>query len=401
MGAKGDHGAARDRGAGRTDRRDHYWDSARALLMLLGIPYHAALAYKPGQEWIVVSGEGASFFTYLSEFIHLFRMPAFFMIAGYFAALLLARREPDVWLRARLVRLFVPLVAAMLLLVPLMNFVTELSNLPLTQAVASFQHNSATSGGYWVRHLWFIIILLYCSIAVATVAWRRPALRTALVGPRLDGWIARNFPVVLLAMAILLGLWEAGAVELFYKAGLATNLPQQVLRLDELIMFAPWFLLGCLIQRAPATLERMTRPSRAVAMVAVVATGVSLWTLGQLSPPMGRFVGTVAGTALAQMVFAGARAFLDRPIPLVQRLVSASFVIYLFHMPIIVTLIWLGQTVAVPVGVKAVAVMLLGLGLSYGVWLLVERSPLLSFLFDGQFRRAAPTMRIRTEARAA
>lgn len=374
-------------GAG-ADRRDHYWDAARALLMILGIPYHVALAYKPGQEWIVVSREGTAFFVYLSEFIHLFRMPAFFLIAGYFAALLLARRAPDQWLRGRLVRLCPPLIAAMLLLVPPMNLVTELSNLPPQQAVASWLHNSATSGGYWVRHLWFIVILLYCSIAAATLVWRRPSLRSAIVSDRADGWMARNVPLALVGVATALGLWEAGAVELFYIGGLATNLPQQILRLDELIMFAPYFLLGCAIQRAPATLDRVTRPSAAVAAVAVAATCLSLGYLGQFSPPVGRFVGTIAGVALAQLVFAGARRFLDRPIPLVQKLVAASFVIYLFHMPIVVMLVWLGQYVAIPVAVKAVGIMLLTLALSYAVWMMVERSPVLSFLFDGQIGRA-------------
>lgn len=388
MGAGGLNG---DRaGISKRDRRDHFWDAARALLMLLGIPYHVALAYRPGQNWIVVSGEGTTFFTYLSEFIHLFRMPAFFLIAGYFAAMLLARRESDVWFRARLVRLGVPLIAAMLILVPPMNLVTELSNFPTQQALTSWRHNSATSGGYGVRHLWFIIILLYCSSMAVMAVWWRPTLRSAWVPVRVDGWMARNFPFVLTGVAVALGLWEAGAVELFYIAGLATNLPQGVLRLDELIMFAPYFLLGCVIQRAPVTLDRLTQRSVVIMVVAVAATCVSLWYLDRLSPPGGRFVGTIAGLALTQMVFTGARAFLDRPIRLVQRLVGASFVIYLFHMPIIITLVWLGQYVAMPVGMKAAVIMLLGLGLSYGVWLVVERVPVLSFLFDGQYRKSAP-----------
>jgi glucans biosynthesis protein C len=377
-------------GMGR-DRRDHFWDAARALLMILGIPYHVALAYRPGQEWIVVSREGTAFFTYLAEFIHLFRMPAFFLIAGYFAALLLARREPVAWLRARLVRLGVPLVAAMLILVPPMNMAAELSNLSAVDALASWRQSSATSGGYWVRHLWFIIVLLYCSaIAAAILSWR-PGWRRALVAPRLDSGMTRYFPVVLASVAVLLGLWEAGAVELFYKMGLATNMPQQVLRLDEFIIYAPWFLLGCLIQRSPAVLDRMTRPSIVVALLAIVATGVSLWYLDRLSPLTGRFVATIAGLALAQCVFAGVRAFLDRPIPLVQRLVAASFTIYLVHMPIVVTLVWLGQSVSMPVALKAAAIMLLTLVLSYGFWMIVERSALLTFLFDGRVSKAAPS----------
>ena len=72
--------------------REHFWDTLRAVLMLLGIPYHVALSYMLGRQWIVKSGEGVTGFIELARFISLFRMPAFYLTAGYFAAMLLARR---------------------------------------------------------------------------------------------------------------------------------------------------------------------------------------------------------------------------------------------------------------------------------------------------------------------
>ena len=366
-----------------TKQRDHFWDAVRALLMLLGIPYHVALAYRAGHEWIVSPGEGLPAFTYGAEFIHLFRMPGFFLIAGYFAALLLGRRAPDQWLQGRFLKLAPPFVASLLLLVPVLNMLCELSNMPWTDAVASWKHNSATSGGYWVRHLWFIIVLLYCSTAAALLVRWRPALRDALLPARIDAWIADHFAVTLMAGAVLLGLWEAVAVELFYIGGFATNLPQQILRLDELITYAPYFASGCLLARSPRTLDRAVRFIPAIALVALASTAVSLLYVDSFWAPVGRFFGTISGIALTQVLIAGAKAFLDRPIPLVQRLVEASFVIYLVHMPIVVMLVLLGKSVALPVGAKAAAVMLLTLALSYGAWLLVERSAWLRFLFNG------------------
>ncbi|MFT3966445.1 MAG: acyltransferase family protein [Sphingobium sp.] len=378
---------------GQAHRREHYWDAARAFLMILGIPYHVALAFRPvGQDWIIYSPDGQGIFTYLAEFIHLFRMPAFFVIAGYFAALLLSRRAPGHWLQGRLTRLGVPFVTSLLLLVPPLNLIAELSNFSLPQALKSWQHNSAISGGYWVRHLWFIIVLLYCCTVAAALTWWRPGLAKAMVPARADGWVARNFPVALLASAMVLGLWEGGAIELFYMAGLATNLPQQILRIDELIQFAPYFLLGCLLARSPATLERVRRFSPAILILALGSTALSLATIGQFWPPVGRFIGTIAAVSLTQVVIAASRHFLDRPIPLVQRFVAASFVIYLIHMPIALFLILLGQGIVMPVALKALSIMVLTLILSYGFWLLVERSALLSFLFNGEtpLRRLPP-----------
>lgn len=380
--------------ADKTGEREHFWDALRAFLMLLGIPYHTALAYRPEREWIVHSGEGATVFTYLAEFIHLFRMPAFFIIAGYFAARLLVKRSPGSWLHGRFRRLTIPFIACIATLVPILNFACEMSNLPLADALASWRHNSATSGGYWVRHLWFIIVLLYCSTIMALFTWAWPALSSARLPARIDGWIARHHLTALLCLSAVLGLWQAIAIELFYKAGLARNVPQEILRLDEFIAFAPYFLIGCMIARAPQTLDRLVRFLPSVALVAAGAVTLSLVLLDDLSPPVGRFVATFAAVATTQTIIAAARHLASQPIPLVQNLVAASFVIYLFHMPIIVVLVELGQNVPLPVVAKVIAVMLLSLLLSYGAWHAISRSSVLSFLFNGDKLPFRPSGRL-------
>jgi len=366
--------------------REHYWDALRAFLMLLGIPYHTALSYRPvGREWIVNAGPGGSeAFTYLAEFLHLFRMPAFFIVAGYFSAMLLARRSPRVWLRGRWRRIGIPFAFSLVTFVPLMNMACELSNLPPAEALASWLHNSLTSAGYWIRHLWFVIVLLYCSTAAALAAWRFPALRGAMLPPRADRWIARRFAACLLALSALLGLWQAVAVEAFYTAGLATNVPQELLRIDELIVYAPYFLIGCAIARTPAVLRRLGTFSPVVTLVALVFTVVSVAGFDSLVPMTGRFVGTFASLATTQVVIAGARRLSRGPSPLVGKLVSASFVMYLVHMPIIVVLVALAARMPGAVADKALAVMLLTFALSYGAWLAVARSRLLSFAFNGE-----------------
>lgn len=366
-----------------TDRRDHFWDSLRTLLLLLGIPYHAALSYQPGQDFIVRSGEGAAIFPYLAEFIHIFRMPAFFVIAGYFSALLLARREPGTWLKARFLRLGVPFAMAIVTLVPTMNFICELSTMSYADAVGSWRHNSLTSGGYWVRHLWFIVVLLYCSVAAVALIRLRPALREAVLPSGIDERIARHPLGSLLAVGVVVGLWEAAAVEAFYFFGFATNFPQQILRLDELIMYAPYFIMGCVLARAPQVLDRVGRFSPDVAVVAAFSTAFYLLNWHEFSPAAGRFMATIAALAITQTLIAMARSLADRPIPLIRRLTSASFVIYLFHMPFVVLLVWLGQGIPVPVEAKFLAITALTLVLSYGVWALIARSEVLSFLYNG------------------
>jgi glucan biosynthesis protein C len=368
---------------GGTNDREHYWDTLRAFAMLLGIPYHVALSYRPGQQWIVRSDEGLSLFTSLAQAIHLFRMPAFFLIAGYFAGLLLARRDPLAWLKGRFLRLGVPFVTTIFTLVPMMNLACELSNLPFSAALSSLMHNSMSSGGYWVRHLWFIIVLLYCCSAAALLAHRFPSLRTALLPETLDKGLALHFTLALLGIALVLGLWQAAAVEAFYIAGLNTNLPQQILRLDELIIYAPWFVLGCLLQRMPLTQARFSSLNGALIVAAVAFTGLSLTIGKELHPALGRLVATMAAVPITQMLVAAARTWFDRPSPLARQLTDAAFVIYLFHMPAIIVLVWLGQSVPVHVAIKAPAIMALSLALSWLFWRVIGRSPKLLFRFNG------------------
>lgn len=352
--------------------------------MLLGIPYHVAMAYREGQGWIMNSGEGAMAFNWIAQTIHIFRMPAFFLIAGYFTALLLARRMPGEWLGGRLAQLGIPLLAALLTINPLLNIFCELSNFSWWAALGSFDHNSTTSGGYLVRHLWFLIVLLYLSGFAALTVWLMPRLRDATLSLKTDSWIARNLTLTLIGTAIVLGLWEGGVIELFWMGGLATNLLQQWLRLDQLIEFGPWFLLGCIVARAPALRHALYRFSWPVALLAVATLTANLLWREQVSwQPYGRFMDALAAVFMTQLLFTTIKRIADRPSPLVQEIVRGSFTIYLFHMPIMAGLILLGMQLAIPLSVKAVLVMALTMALSWAVWIVVRRSPLLSLLYAG------------------
>jgi len=79
-------------------QRLHHLDAARAVLLLLGIPFHvgttATMILSPGlPAWMAnpVLGVGLSF-------IHSFRMSAFFILAGYFSGMASARRGRMPWL---------------------------------------------------------------------------------------------------------------------------------------------------------------------------------------------------------------------------------------------------------------------------------------------------------------
>lgn len=372
--------------------REHHWDALRATLMLLGIPYHVAMSYRADAVWILNSGEGMPAMNILAELIHVVRMPAFFLIAGYFAMVTLARRSPGAWFSARLLRLLVPFLAAMLTLNPLLNIFCELTNFRLAEALVSLERNSVASAGYVLRHLWFIIVLLYCLGAAALLSRVMPRRLHAPVRPDLDEKLAARIALTCLGAGIAIGIWEALAVEAFYEAGLATRVPQEMLRLDQLIEFAPWFAAGGLLARARACREALHRFSPALFVITAVVLALHIRFSEDLHPAAGRFIATVAAMGMAQTLLALFKAFASRPSPMVRELVSGAFVIYLVHLPIIAGLVLLGKSVALPLPLKAVLVTAGTIALSWSLWRIIAQRPALRFLYDGTLVSAASTL---------
>jgi len=105
------------------DPRRHDLDALRAVAMLLGILLHASLAYVPGIPWPVQDTQPAPWLGLLFLAIHGFRMPLFFLVSGFFTAMLWQRRGPRAMLAQRYKRVFVPLVLGFCTLLPIFDWV--------------------------------------------------------------------------------------------------------------------------------------------------------------------------------------------------------------------------------------------------------------------------------------
>ena len=90
--------------------RDHDLDALRGFAMLLGIALHASLSFFPG-FWVVVdsTADNDNWFDEFFHAVHGFRMPLFFLLSGYFTAMLWRRRGLNRLARHRLERIALPL----------------------------------------------------------------------------------------------------------------------------------------------------------------------------------------------------------------------------------------------------------------------------------------------------
>ncbi len=176
--------------------RFHDLDSLRAAMMLLGIVFHAAWFFIPvyyGHTLSDVSGSWG--FSYFFGWVHQFRMQTFFLIAGFFACLLIQKRGTWSFAKNRMLRIVFPFLLGMLTLWPLMKLQylrgglisgRILSDEPLMTQYWNIMTNINWKAE-WLIHLWFLytLILLYLISWSLTLLFDLVVDRSNRVRPRI------------------------------------------------------------------------------------------------------------------------------------------------------------------------------------------------------------------------
>ena len=147
--------------------RFHDLDALRSFAMLLGIVLHAAafllpLDFWPVQDdWVAATPLDRNGYAYAASIIHGFRMPLFFLISGFFSALLWQARGLRRLARHRLERVGLPLVAGLFTLVPVLAWLSAGSGFALADWLLAWVDG--------VFHLWFLwhLLLLMAALIVA------------------------------------------------------------------------------------------------------------------------------------------------------------------------------------------------------------------------------------------
>ena len=375
---------------GTTASRLHYMDSMRSVLMLLGVVLHAARPYD-SNDWQVKDAARLELLDGLVAGIHLFRMPAFFVVAGYFAMYLLVRRPLAFFLRERMRRVLVPLLATLLTFNLLQVWLVMGSG-----GEAGFLRGAllpAWEAGRWVSHLWFLVVLAGCFALVALFApWlRRLGNQRSQASP----WLAERWvlPAMLLA-GVLAPVAVAVAAQV--TGSLLTDLVLGSISIAEFLRYLPCFAIGMMLCAEPRLLDRFARCD-AIGIALAICGFVAMQLTDGRPEPAWRAAHMLAEALLSWMlvraVFALFRRWVDRPSRVFAYLSSATYSIYLFHHVAVIAM----ATVLLPVVTLAAgAKFLFVLAVASLVPLvlhhfLVRRVGLLGYLFNGRVVEPAPT----------
>ena len=104
--------------------RYHGLDLVRSVAMLLGLVLHVSIFFMEDQRiWMMSQHQTDPLNGLLYSFVHMFRMQLFFMMAGFFAQLVIERKGGHPFWRDRIKRILIPFLFAAIVLVPLHDLV--------------------------------------------------------------------------------------------------------------------------------------------------------------------------------------------------------------------------------------------------------------------------------------
>ncbi|MBN8551765.1 MAG: acyltransferase family protein [Caulobacterales bacterium] len=330
--------------------RLHGLDALRGGALLLGVVLHTSLAFFPEQIWIVADDSRSLGAAWLFFAIHLFRMTAFFLIAGLFAHMMLTRRGWLGFARDRLSRIVGPLVAfwfpVMAGIVTALVWSAHLNGL-VTPGAEPPPPPSYDWTNVPLTHLWFLYVLALFYAAV--LALRAPFAALDRSGSwgrlvdRITGVLIGPWTPLVLAVPLAIACWLDPTWIAFFAVptpdeGLVPNTP-------ALVGFSLAFGLGFLLDRRRDLLDRIAGGWPLYLGLAVV-TGVGGYSLsgGPNLVPMAEptLAKALAAGVMALAVYASAFAalglcvrFLSSHSPVRRYLADSSYWVYIVHLPLV------------------------------------------------------------------
>jgi glucan biosynthesis protein C len=313
----------------------------------------------------------------IASFIHQFHMPLLFFIAGASSYYALGVRSTVQYLQERVRRLLVPALFGIVVLLPPMTFITQISR---GRDVSFWQHYlgffqvktydlAGIGGSFTPGHLWFILYLsLFSLLALPIFAWLRRDASGRRVIIALQRLFARPWAVLLFAIPLTL----AAAVNM----------------LDDKnpLYYFTVFILGYLLVTSERYQDALDRAAPFALSLGIVfeilrqswrlymAPWSPAWIAYGVMENLNRWLWVVALLGLGHY-------FLNRRGKILAYLSEAAFPFYILHLPIDTLVAYF--IIRLPVGVapKYLLIVTLTMALTFAVYEVVRHiTPLRFFM---------------------
>lgn len=340
------------------ERRYFGLDALRGGMMMMGIVLHSAMFYvadPPPSMPMPIERNNSYGFDIMLTFIHSFRMPTFFVLAGFFTSLLVDKRGVRGTYHNRARRILAPLLAALVLILPVtalfmldymlsVKFGTH-TVIPELEAIEQLSKDLAAKGVPLdkpsLAHLWFLYYLCYFYLLIPLCVFLvKQSLR-----------FETGFRKLLASPLLLVGL------SLYTSATLWTYRGGQVLdgflfiepHPPSLLYYGSFFIMGYVLHHHRDALLGLARNVAIFAVLVLIAFPLSTYMSildnavrgANPSLHLGAVLTNAVCTWMLICLFLGAATrFFDHDSPWIVYMSQSSYWVFLVHMPLVAAAAW-------------------------------------------------------------
>lgn len=331
--------------------------------MLLGIVLHAAVTYMvepmDGLLWPQREQPTQIGFDMLFWWIHGWRIPLFFVMAGFFAAMLARRRGPGGFIKHRVDRILKPVVVASVTLLPLMYYLWcwgwLVEGRVRWEEVWQFDFDTPQIEEHFMgpAHLWFLNYLMLFSVAYWLILKCRgntPERSEPLPG-KAGAWLFTSaFRPLFFAVPTFLLLLASPDFFLGYHHVIPMSLTQWGYEIAQMIYQGLFFVTGVYLFRLHRDMEAIKKHAwlyLALAQIAFAFCGFMIAgqigdasDAGSIPGPTFRIGLAVSVALFCWLMIWGLTGIgltvLAKPRAIVRWLSDSAYWVYLVHLPIVV-----------------------------------------------------------------
>lgn len=381
--------------------RLHALDAVRGFALLAGIVFHASLSFLPGPAplWIVGDVERSVSLGVLFYVLHIFRMTAFFLIAGFFGRLMLHRRGMGAFVRDRLKRIALPLVVFWPILIMGILGASWWGATVMAKGAPLPPPPKAPTGmiaPFPLTHLWFLYLLMIFYAAMLPAGGIALADRSGRLAALTDRTIAfligNPLAPALLAAPLAAALNFQTRWLMWF--GIPTPDMSLVPNAAAFVGYGVAFTFGWLVQRQ-AGLIQTWGPRWALNLVLALGLTAAALTIAGLAPsletpPPGQrkllyaVAYSLAAWTWTLAVIGLALRFLSGESRARRYVADASYWLYLIHLPIVMALQVAASQVAAPWPLKFAAILAVAFAIMFASYHLLVRRTWLGGWLNGK-----------------
>ena len=373
--------------------RYHSLDALRAAMMLLGIVVHVAASYTisiPRSIWPFKDINTSVYADLVVFSIHSFRMPLFFVMAGFFTALLRQRHGITGMLKNRASRVLVPMIVFWIVLMPL-----AVSGVWFAVDRAAGRDWLGTVRELWASlrlwegntlHLWFLYYLVIFYLVATVLSWAARTLPSS--------WIdrtSRGFRRVMAWRLRMLILAIPTAIAVFPQGGEFGNASSFLPPFWSLVTYLTFFGFGWALHAHRELLQGFIRNAWTQTFAGMVLFIVLAGWSSQVPRPLSPGATMVASgftSVIAWLLLFGitgiALRYLERPSRVWRYLTDSAYWCYLIHLPLVYWVGGLFARIDLPAYMKIAAGLAIVIPLALASYHLLVRSTFIGTMLNGK-----------------